>query len=82
MTDAQGWRIYRSSATFLLSMAIEKLYDGKMFFSVEHSLGTGFFCRFGNDETCLTSSEIGRIEDCMRELAEKKLPIQPVKIPF
>jgi threonyl-tRNA synthetase len=43
--DPLGWRIYRTTASFLLAKVMKELFPDARF-SIEHSLGTGFYCFF------------------------------------
>ncbi len=80
--DRHGARVYRHSLTFLLARAIHDLYPASDF-SVEHSLGSGYFCRFRrNSHGGATAIEVEAIEAHMRELVAQDLPIQRRQISF
>jgi uridine kinase len=77
-----GARVYRHSLTFLLARAIHDLYPASDF-SVEHSLGSGYFCRFRrNSHVGSSAAEVEAIEARMRELVRQDLPIQRRSISF
>ena len=85
MTDPQGMRIYRDSLSFLLAKTAAALFpDGR--FSIEHSLGTGLFCRFesaalGRDGA-LSFHKVAALEAAMRRLVARNLPIFRRKLAF
>ncbi len=79
-SDPYGWRIYRSTANFLLSKVVRETYpDAK--FSIEHSFGTGFYCYFQREgREDITEEELGAIEKGLRKLVERDLPISRKKM--
>ncbi len=80
--DPLGWRIYRSTASFLLAKVVKELYpDAK--FSIEHSLGTGFYCYFEqNGAEGITDAQLASIEARMRDLIAQDLPIERRKVRY
>ncbi|MDP2989571.1 MAG: nucleoside kinase, partial [Kiritimatiellota bacterium] len=85
MTDPQGMRIYRDSLSFLLAKTAAALFpDGR--FSIEHSLGTGLFCRFettaGKRSGALSPRQVAALEAAMRRLVVRDLPIRRRKLSF
>jgi len=82
MTDPQGMRIYRASLAFLLAKTAAALFPGGKF-SVEHSLGTGLFCRFEDARgNALSSRQVAALEAAMRRLVTRNLPIRRRKLSF
>ncbi|MBU4199605.1 MAG: nucleoside kinase [Verrucomicrobia bacterium] len=82
MRDPQGMRIYRNSISFLLSKAAATLFPRARFY-IEHSLGTGYFCRFETgSRRSITPQQVQRMEDAMRRLVERNLPIRRQKLAF
>ena len=81
LSDRFGWRVYRRSVSFLLAKAVRELFP-KATFSVEHSLGTGFYCDCQVEGTPITPSQVAQIESLMREWIAKDLPIEREKISF
>lgn len=79
--DPHGWLIYRDTAIFILNMAVNQLFPGHAF-TVEHSLGTGFFCRFEHQRECTDDEHLEKIDRRMREIVEEDLPIERIKVPF
>ncbi|MDD5676475.1 MAG: nucleoside kinase [Kiritimatiellae bacterium] len=85
MTDPQGMRIYRDSLSFLLAKTAAALFpDGR--FLIEHSLGTGLFCRFeatsGRRGGALSPRQVTALEAAMRRLIARNLPIRRRKLSF
>jgi uridine kinase len=82
LADPQGWRMYRNTASFLLAKAVKELFPDARF-SVEHSLGTGFYCFFEKDgEEGITKAQLAAINDRMRTLVRAAVPIERRKITF
>lgn len=80
--DPAGWRIYRSTAAFLLAKVIRELYPEARF-SVEHSLGNGFYCFFGaNGTEGIAAEQLAAIDARLRELVRMDLPIARRKVTF
>jgi uridine kinase len=85
MTDSQGMRIYRDSLAFLLMKTAAELFpDGR--FSIEHSLGTGLFCRFEAKPPgragALRPRQVAALEAAVRRLVARNLPIRRRKLSF
>lgn len=82
LADPAGWRIYRSTASFLLAKAAKSLFpDARL--TVEHSMGTGFFCSFSTNGTeGIAPEQVALIEKHMRELIQRDLPIERRKVRF
>jgi uridine kinase len=78
----QGWRIYRNSVAFLLAKTVRELHPAAEF-AVEHSLGTGFYCRFALDgRSGATAERCAAIEARMHETARADRPIERRKVAF
>lgn len=77
-----GWRIFRSTAAYLLSKTVRTLFP-KAAFAVEHSLGGGTFCSFSsNGEPGIPESDLRRLEQALRDLVARDAPIVRRKIAF
>ena len=77
-----GARIYRRSLTFLLAKAVQDLFPDA-FFAVEHSLGTGYYCRFEHaDQSGLSKQEFDALEAHLRKLVESNIAIQRKNVSF
>lgn len=85
MTDPQGMRIYRDSLSFLLAKTAAALFPNGRF-SIEHSLGTGLFCRFEATAlkrgSALSLRQVAALEAAMRRLVARNLPIRRRKLSF
>ena len=80
--DPAGWRIYRDTATFLLAKAVYDV-NPQARFSVEHSLGNGFYCFFGsNGREGITAEELAAVDRRLRELVAQDLPLRRHKVTF
>ena len=80
--DPHGYRVYRRSVCFLLAKAVRDLYPDVRL-SVEHSLGTGFYCAFeGPGRKGIREEELAAVEQRMRDLVEQDLPIDRTKVSF
>jgi uridine kinase len=82
LRDPLAIHIYRNSLVFLLSKAAGDLLP-RARFCVEHSLGTGFFCRFETGaRRSVTRRQVAQLEAAMRRLIERDLPIRRRKLAF
>ena len=84
MADRHGWRVYRRSLCFLLAKAVG-LVCPEAVFSVEHSMGSGLFCSFQaapGAQAGIAADTLKRIQDCMRELVNRDLPIVRCKTAY
>ncbi len=81
LAHPHGWRIYRSSVSFLLAKAVRECFPGATF-CVEHSLGTGFYCSFEQDGNPITEAQLAKIDRHMRDLVARDVPIERRKISF
>ena len=82
MADPHGWRIYRRSLAFLLAKAVHDLYP-EAHFSIEHSLGSGFYCTFDPPgRSGIAEDEWVAIDRRLQELVRLDLPIVRRKVSF
>ena len=84
IADSYGWRIYRNSLCFLLAKVVWEQFPD-VDFSVDHSFGLGLYCSFtrsSTDSAGITSEELERLTERMREIVEMDLPIERRKISF
>jgi uridine kinase len=95
LADSHGFRIYRHSVCFLLAKAVKDLFP-QAHFSVEHSLGTGFYCSFDENglgqrppeasgkliHRGINPEQLRRVERRMLDLVARKIPIERHKIAF
>lgn len=80
--DPLGWRVYRSTASFLLAKAIRELFPDAHF-SIEHSLGTGFYCYFEQAGVeGISDEQLATLEKRMRALVAMDLPIERRKVNY
>ena len=77
LTTRDGVRIYQRSLILLLIHAVHELYPG-VAVKVEHSLGKGLYCELDKDPP-LSAAEVVGIEQRMRQLVAKNLPINKRK---
>ena len=68
-----GRRVYQRTATFLLVVAAKKVFPDATVV-VNHHITGGYFCEFDKDGLC-TSENMDLIEQKMREMIAKELPI-------
>ncbi len=91
LADSFGFRIYRNSVSFILAKTVKELFP-TAHFSVEHSLGNGFYCNFdlgGQNHApdthapgAITEDQIASIEKRMWDLVKQDVPIERRKISF
>ncbi|HMO03693.1 MAG TPA: nucleoside kinase [Kiritimatiellia bacterium] len=78
--DSNGWRIYRSTACFLLAKAVKDLFpDAKLI--VEHSMGTGFYCSFeqGGQEG-MHQEQLDQVRARLKDIIAANAPIERRKV--
>lgn len=82
LADAHGWRMYRSTACFLLAKVVNEQFPDARF-TVEHSMGTGFYCSFeqGGREG-ITEEQLEQLRRGLRALVAENLPIERNKAAF
>ena len=79
LADNDGWRVYRWSLGFLLAMAMRKLSPAASF-RLRHSLGNGLFCSVdwpAAEAVAPRAARVAQIEQAMRDLVARNLPIEP-----
>ncbi len=82
LRDRAGWRIYRHSVAFLLAKVVRERFPDALF-SVEHSLGPGFYCSFARKgHNSISDTELADIESELRALVRRDAPIERRKIAF
>ncbi|MGQ9662317.1 MAG: nucleoside kinase [Kiritimatiellia bacterium] len=82
MADPHGCRIYCRSLCFLLAKVVKEFYPQAQF-SVEHSMGPGIYCSFHHPDGCgITQAELVRLENELRAIVARDLPIQRKKIAY
>jgi len=80
--DPHGFRIYHRAVCFLLAKAVKELFPDARF-AVQHSLGTGFYCSFEMDgKSGICDEQMQRIDQHMRALVERDIPIERREIAF
>lgn len=81
LQDRQGWRIYRNTVAFLLAKVMRENFPGCAF-SVEHSLGNGYYCSFSPDTGEVSEIHLETIRRALHDLVERDVPIERRKIAF
>ena len=79
LADGHGWRVYRWSLGFLLAMAMRAV-SPEASFRVRHSLGNGLYCSVDwpdADAVAPRAARVARIEQAMRDLVARDLPVEP-----
>ena len=80
LTHTEGMRIYRRSLTILLIQAVHDLFPEAVV-KVEHSLGKGLYCEI-DKKPGLNEADVAAIEEQMKELVERDLPVKKRKVPL
>ena len=81
MGEADGMRIYRRSLTFLLSTAFEQLFPDDIL-TIDHSVSSGgYFCQV-TSRPPFSESELQQIEDRMRVIVAKDIPLSRLEVPI
>ena len=80
LTEKDGMRIYQRTATFLLIAAVRKCFPEATVL-MNHHIAGGYFCEFDQPQYT-TSENIQIVEDYMRTMVEKELPITKSTLPI
>jgi len=80
--DSNGWRIYRSTACFLLAKTVHDLFPEARL-TIEHSMGTGFYCSFdlGSQEG-IHLEQLDKIRAALKDIIAKNSPIERRKVVY
>jgi len=80
--DSNGWRIYRATACYLLAKTVRDLFpDARL--TIEHSMGTGFFCSFEREgQEGMHQEQLDLIRASLLELIGRNAPIERRKIVY
>lgn len=80
--DPLGWRVYRATSSFLLAKVVKELFPDAHF-SIEHSLGTGFYCYFEqNGVVGISDEQLAAIEQRFKQLVAQDVPIERHKVNY
>ena len=80
--DSNGWRIYRATACFLLAKVVKELFPQARV-TIEHSMGTGFYCSFEqNGQEGIHQDQLEKIRARLKEITAQNLPIERRKAPY
>jgi uridine kinase len=81
MGEADGMRIYRRSLTFVLEAAFEELFPAATI-TIDHSVSSGgYYCEVIGRPP-LSTVELERLEERMREIVSADLPLPRQKVPL
>lgn len=78
--SSQGKRIYRHSICYLLAYASNEVFPTRRL-KIGHSLGDGYYYHY-DDKLILNQIEIDKLSAKMKELVEKDIPIEQIKISY
>jgi uridine kinase len=84
LADSHGWRVYRWSLGFLLALAMRRAAPESPF-RVRNSLGSGIYVSVDwcpADAAVPLGARVARIEQAMRELVARNLPIEPELVSY
>jgi uridine kinase len=80
--DSNGWRIYRASACFLLAKVVKDLFPQARL-TIEHSMGTGFYCSFEqNGQEGIHQDQLEQIRAQLKDLIARDVPIERRKVVY
>ena len=78
VSTRQGFRLYRSSLTFMLYTAVHDSYPKARLF-IDHSLQNGFYCRI---ESAVDDFTLPPNDEVCRTVRERMIALQEQDIPF
>jgi uridine kinase len=80
--DSNGWRIYRTTACFLLAKTVKELFPNARL-TIEHSMGTGFYCTFEQDgREGIHLEQLDQLNAALKEVISRNAPIQRRKVVY
>jgi uridine kinase len=80
--DSNGWRIYRTTACFLLAKTVKRLFPTARL-TVEHSMGTGFYCSFEQDgREGIHLEQLDQLQAALKDVISRDEPILRRKIVY
>ena len=80
ISDANGYRVYQRSVSFLLIHAARKVLQSPRVV-IAHSIHKNYYCEFPDLDVPVTEELLAKIEAVMLETAEKALPIEKIAFP-
>ena len=80
LSDEDGMRIYKRSASFILIKAVHDLFPDRKVV-IQHSISKGLYCDVTGAEE-LTEKDVELVEKRMKEIASKRLPFIKKIIPI
>lgn len=72
LADPHGEAVYRKSLAFLLVKAVRDLYP-ECGFTVEHSIGNGYYCTFSNCQTTDIDATVLKVDDTVLKGIEEHM---------
>lgn len=74
--DSTGWRMYRATACFLLAKTVKELFP-RARLTIEHSMGTGFYCSFEqNGQEGIHQGQLDQIRERLKDVTARDVPIE------
>ena len=82
ITTPNGFRVYQRTASFIMLCAArdELGADGRIV--IEHSISKNYYCEFSDENVKVTRKILAAIEDRMRMLVSRNLPIEKLSLPL
>ena len=80
--DSNGWRIYRTTACFLLAKTVKRLFPTARL-TIEHSMGTGFYCSFEQDgREGIHLEQLDQLQAALKDVTSRDEPILRRKVVY
>jgi len=80
ISDANGYRVYQRSVSFLMVYAARKLLNTRVV--IAHSINKNYYCELPDIKEPITDELLGQIEEIMRKVVKKSLPIEKYVFPL
>ena len=81
ITDPQGYRTYQKGVSFLLVYAAKTILGKKTRLVIEHSINKNYYCEFPDLGEPITDELLQKIENLMRDVVNKDIPIKKHTMP-
>ena len=80
ISDANGYRVYQRSVSFLMLYAVKKLLDTRVV--IAHSINKNYYCEMPELAEPITDELLGKIEREMEEVVRAAKPITKSSMPL
>lgn len=81
MTSSAGFKVYQRTASLVMIHAVKKILGKKVRIVVQHSINKNYYCQIMDKGIVLTDELVIKIEEEMKDLIKRSLPIERHSLP-